>query len=99
MRCHTVASAESASSSSAVDFIAIDSNHRPLGDYYPRAFVYTGTGTYHIELAQGADFVNSGSQNVTMGPTDVVVVRDVFLTAGTTTTFKVIPGSSRSPRR
>jgi len=73
------------------DFIAVDSNRRPLGDYYPRVF---GTGSYVTELAQGSNTLPVGSQSVVMGSTDIAVVRDVFLTAGVRNTFRVVPGNS-----
>jgi len=73
-----------------VEFIATDSLRRPLGDYYPRAPLWSGTGEYQIELAQGTSELWT-SETVTMLSSDVVVVRDVFLTAGVPTTLSVVP--------
>ena len=77
----------------AVDFIAIDSNRRAFGDYYPRVNVFSGSGNYDIQLAQGAQVLAPGSSAIPMGFTDVVAVRDVFLTAGETTTFRATPNN------
>jgi hypothetical protein len=80
--------------SSAVDFIAVDSNYgkRPLGDYYPRVQYYSGAlNSYQIELAQGTDVLNPGASTITMGSGHVVAVRDTYLTAGTPVTLAVNP--------
>ncbi len=87
--------ATSAFGGSTVDFVAVDSNHRPLGDYYPRVNLFSGGGNYQIELAQGANSLGAGgSQAITMGTGDVVAVRDVFLSAGVAVTLRAVPGNS-----
>jgi hypothetical protein len=83
----------SAFGGSTIDFIAVDSNHRPLGDYYPRAYQFSGTGMYQVELAQGTDQVGVGSHTVNMGANDVVLVRDTSLSSGEQTFFRVVPSS------
>ena len=93
-RNQTVSLGSSAFGGSSVDFLAVDSNRRPLGDYYPRVNAFSGTGSYGIELAQGFDQLGAAtSQAVTMGTNDIVVVRDVNLTAGTPVTFTVTAGN------
>ncbi|MGH7774887.1 MAG: CARDB domain-containing protein, partial [Candidatus Binatia bacterium] len=74
-----------------IDFVAVDSNIRPLGDYFPRVLQFSGTGNYQIELAQGTDTLPDGSQTIFMGAGDVVVVRDTFLNAGVPYRFRVMP--------
>jgi hypothetical protein len=81
----------SSAAGTTTDFIAVDSNRRPLGDYYPRTF---GSGGYLVELAQGSNQLPVGTQTLPMGTTEVVAVRDVFLTAGVKNTFRVTPGNS-----
>ena len=81
----------SSATGTTMDFIAVDSNRRPLGDYYPRAF---GTGGYLTELAQGSNQLPVGTQNLAMSSTDVVAVRDVFLPAGVKATLRVTPGNA-----
>ena len=81
----------SSAAGTTTDFIAVDSNRRPLGDYYPRVF---GSGGYLTELAQGSNQLPVGSQNLAMGSTDVVAVRDVFLPAGAKATLRVTPGNA-----
>ena len=87
--------ASSAFGSNAVDFVAVDSNRRPLGDYYPRAYAFSGSGSYQVELAQGSDAIGAGaSQAIAMASTDVVAVRDAFLSAGVPVTFTVTAGNA-----
>jgi len=81
----------SVASGNTIDFIAIDSNRRPLGDYYPRV---NGSGGYVTELAQGSTSLPVGSQSFTMGSSDVAVVRDVFMSAGQKNTIRVVPSNS-----
>jgi hypothetical protein len=88
----TVQLAQSSFGGSVVDFIAVDTNRRPLGDYLPRAYFFAGPGgPYQIELAQGAMVLNAGSSTVTMAAGNVVAVRDAYLTAGTPVTLSVAP--------
>lgn len=84
----------SAYGGSTIDFVAVDSNRRPFGDYYPRVNRFAGSGPYQVELAQGSQVVSPGSTPIAMGAGDVVAVRDVFLGAGTTTTVRVAPTQS-----
>ena len=89
--------ATSNSDDSRLDFVAVDSNYRAVGDaYYPQTNLVKTVGSasgYGIELAQGANQLQSGFQPVTMQPTDVVAVRDVYLTAGTPTRITVTPAN------
>lgn len=79
---------------STIDFVAVDSNHRPLGDYAPRVYLFSGPGgNYQVELAQGTNQLNLGSQVVAMGTNDVVQVRDSSLTVGVPTFFRVAPSN------
>ncbi|MBB5868216.1 hypothetical protein F4553_001595 [Allocatelliglobosispora scoriae] len=89
-RAQTVNLGTSTFGGTTIDFVAVDSNRRPLGDYYPNAFAYSGTGNYQVELAQGFDVLGAAtSQAIAMGTNDVVTVRDVSLTAGVPVTFTV----------
>lgn len=83
----------SAFGGSTIDFVTVDSNHRALGDYYPRAYMYSGTGNYQTELAQGSVQLNSGSQTVFMGTNDVILIRDSIQAAGVPTFFRVVPSN------
>lgn len=78
----------------AINFVAVDSNRRPFGDYYVWAThpVNGPVGTnYQVELAQGRDILGANSsQTVFMGTDDVVVVRDTLLFAGQTVRFLVL---------
>jgi len=79
---------------SYIDFVAVDSNLRAMGDYYPRASAWAGTGNYAIELAHGSVVLNTGSSTLTMYSGNVVAVRDTYLTAGVPVTLTVTPTNS-----
>jgi hypothetical protein len=75
-----------------LDFVAIDSNLRPLGNYSSEVHPYAGSGGYGVELAQGSQVVSanlppSGGFPVALQPIPLyggfLAVRDVYLTAGT----------------
>ena len=91
-RAQTTFLGSSAFGASMVDFVAVDSNLRALGDYYPRAQLWSGYGNYQIELAQGSATLPVGSTTITMASTNVVAVRDTYLTAGVPVTLTVTPG-------
>ncbi|MGH2819642.1 MAG: hypothetical protein ACRDJ5_03200 [Actinomycetota bacterium] len=76
-----------------IDFMAVDSNHRALGDYFPRARVFSGSGNYRIELAQGSNIIGPGTQSMFMDSNDVVMVRDLFLNAGQEVAIKAQPSN------
>jgi hypothetical protein len=93
----TIQLASSAASSSAVDFVAVNSNggKQPLGDFYPRVTKFSGTGTCSVELAQGSStLLAASSHNIPMASTKVVAVRDTTLVANVAVTIKVTPGSA-----
>ncbi|MEV4759236.1 hypothetical protein AB0J86_29635 [Micromonospora sp. NPDC049559] len=88
-RAQTAYLAGSAWGGTTVDFVAVDSNRRALGDYYPRVQNFSGGGGYQLELAQGSQQLPSGASTVAMGSGNVVAVRDVSLTAGVPVTISV----------
>lgn len=81
------------------DFVAVDSNvgRRPYGGYYPKVKTASGEGSYVIELAQGSETLSSTAQTLPVEARDVVVVRDTWLDAGTTYTFRVSPTAAVDP--
>jgi hypothetical protein len=81
---------------SSVDFVAIDSNFRPFGDYQPVVTHTTpSTSEYQIEVAQGRDQIFVGGSDVFfVNQRHFLIVRDVFLFAGQTVTFTAQPTSS-----
>ena len=75
--------------------MAIDSNRRALGDYFPRAFVFGGSGNYICELSQPNIILSANSSStISMGTNNIVLVRDTFLNAGTAVTITVTPSNS-----
>jgi hypothetical protein len=88
---HSVPLGSSLYGGSTVDFVAVDTNRRPMGGYYPRVFAYSGSGQYQIELAQGATILYSGTSTLTIGEQHVVVVRDTYLNAGDPVTISLTP--------
>lgn len=94
-RNQTVSLGSSAWGGSTIDFVAVDSNRRALGDYYPRTYVFAGSGSYGFELAQGAVTLPAAtSTTITMGSANIVLARDAFLTAGVPVTFSVTPSNA-----
>jgi hypothetical protein len=74
----------------AIEFIAIDSLHRPGAYYYPRVDKLSGEGPERIIFAQGSNILFGGtSQDITV---DIAAVRDVQLTAGVPATITLRPG-------
>ncbi|BCJ47049.1 hypothetical protein GCM10010168_34310 [Actinoplanes ianthinogenes] len=80
-----------------VDFVAVDSGKRPLGDYYPvvrRPSSSTGTGDYRIQLAAGHRLLLNGATQAMNGADDVVAVWDYCPSAAATTTVTVTPSDA-----
>jgi hypothetical protein len=76
----------------AVDFVLIDGNHAPSGNYYPSVRQRTGRGQYTIESATHTADLDSGANGTyIMTPDDVVRVWDVSLANGTTYYLSVKP--------
>jgi hypothetical protein len=73
----------------ATDFVAVDSNHRPYGGYFPHVTKESGSGTYRVELAQGNSTFDDDDETVAVSSTDVVIVRDTWLAAGKEYVFGV----------
>jgi hypothetical protein len=82
-----------------VEFVAIDSNLRPFGDYAAwAAHAQASTDQYQIELAQGRDSIGVGqSQTVVLSDQQFVLVRDIFLSAGQSVSLTVIPLNGQNP--
>jgi len=80
--------ANSFTSNQEVEFIAIDSNLRPLDDYYPRVFQFRGPGNYTIEYAAGFTTLQPASSNTFhFDDSHVAAVQDTVLTAGVPVTI------------
>jgi hypothetical protein len=81
-KAHTQLLAGSSYGAGATDFVAVDSNHRPYGGYYPEVVKKgSATGTYRVELAHGSSQLLDGVTEVPVSSTDVVLVRDTYLEA------------------
>lgn len=81
--------------STATDFVAIDSNLRPYGDYYPKVDPFNGFGDYTVELVQGGGPVLVAGSPMTVNlPNDFVSVRDTYLNAGVPVTLTAAPQNS-----
>ncbi|MBT2507852.1 hypothetical protein J7I98_18580 [Streptomyces sp. ISL-98] len=75
------------------DFVAVNSNRREAGDYYPRVSDVSGTGDYRIE-ADETEGIFSGSPTVTLGAGRLAAVWDICLTAGEKATYTVTPSGT-----
>ncbi|MFE7245151.1 hypothetical protein [Streptomyces sp. NPDC057580] len=79
------------------DFVAINSNRRPTGDYYPRVSLISGSGDYRIE-ADETEGIFSGSPTVTMGTDRLAAVWDICPLNGEKATYTVTPsGTDQDP--
>ena len=77
-----------------IDFVAIDTNRRPLGDYYPRVTDFSGGNVYNIELAQGRNILSQASSQTVHMTADMVAVRDTILFAGVPVTISATPSTA-----
>ena len=84
----------------AMDFIVGDFNHNPYGTYDLLAYMYARVGTGDGDLlwdpSQGVITVNGPLISHPAGPSDIVRVWDVFLSAGTTYHFTFTPFSANN---
>jgi hypothetical protein len=94
-RAETTFLSSSILGSTATDFVAIDSNLRPYGDYYPKVNLFNGFGDYTVELVQGGGPVLVAGSPMTVNlPNDFVSVRDTYLNAGVPVTLTAAPQNS-----
>jgi len=62
-----------------VDFLVIDGNHAPTGNYYTTVSAYSGTGNYYTEHATRTDDLDDGTYGpYTMDANQVVRVWDTY---------------------
>lgn len=85
--------ASSTQAAGVTDFVAVNSNRRALGDYYPRVHPVSGSGDYRIE-ADETEGVFDGTPTVTMGAGRLAAVWDVCLPAGERATYTVTPSNA-----
>ncbi|GIH04000.1 hypothetical protein Rhe02_20670 [Rhizocola hellebori] len=79
---------------STVDIVAVDTNRRPMGDYYPQVRLWGGAADYQIQLAQGPAVLNPGNSNIlAMNASSIVQVMDTSLSAGVPVTLRVTPSN------
>jgi hypothetical protein len=78
----------------AVDFIAVDSNHRELDTYFPRIDAVSDVGGgYDIQFAGSGIVLTTQPQEVAMVSNELFAVRDTFLEACKTYRFVLSPGT------
>jgi len=75
------------------DFVAVNSNRRAVGDYYPQVHAVTGTGDYRIE-ADETEGIFAGTPTITMGANRLAALWDICLSAGERATYTVTPSDS-----
>ncbi len=76
---------------STIDYMLIDSNERALGDYYPRAYLFSGSGAYDVEWAAGANILGQTSTLTSFGSGDVIKLWDAFADSGVVNYVRVVP--------
>ncbi|MFD4555562.1 hypothetical protein ACFWP5_14780 [Streptomyces sp. NPDC058469] len=78
----------------AVDFVAIDSNLRPVGDYYPQVVQFAGAVSYYVEYASGFQTLQPASSNTFhLDDSQPAAVQDTDLTAGVPVTISLTEAS------
>ncbi|MEV6511760.1 hypothetical protein AB0M61_37325 [Streptomyces sp. NPDC051642] len=78
----------------AVDFVAIDSNLRPVGDYYPQVVQYAGAVSYYVEYVAGSQTLQPASSNTFhLDDSQPAAVQDTVLTAGVPVTISLTEAS------
>jgi hypothetical protein len=78
----------------AVDFVLVDGNHAPSGNYYTTVSANTGTNNYNIQQAAWTDDVNEGTYGpYSMATSDVLRVWDTVLSGGIKKYFAIKPVS------
>jgi hypothetical protein len=87
---------DSTLSGTVVDFVVLDRNHAPSGNYYPEVREWSGTGNYTIEWAtHSQDTVGTYGPYV-MSPSQVLRVWDSYLAAGVRKYFAIKPVSGNA---
>jgi len=85
----------SASAGQLVDFVAIDSNLRPVGRYFPRVTPIGADSNYHIEYVVSQQMLPPASTSTFhLDATQTVAIRDADLTAGVPVTITATPKST-----
>lgn len=84
--------ATSAGGTGVIDYVAVDGNHR-LGTFYPRAFLYGGTGgAYSVEEFTGnTAFNGSGTTTQSFSAGDVIRPIDLSVGGGVPEYVGVVP--------
>ncbi len=84
---------EDSTTTEAVDYVVIDRNHAPSGDYFLETYRFGGAGgNYPIEYASHTSdtAVEAGSYGpYTMGSNDILRIWDTWIAAGTFKCFRV----------
>jgi hypothetical protein len=83
---------EDSTLSGLLDFVVVDGNHAPSGDYYTTVSAWSGTGNYTIQQATHSTDVGDGTFGpYTMTTSDVLRVWDSLSNNGTRKYFAIRP--------
>ena len=82
----------SSAGGSTIDYVLVDSNRRALGDYFPRAQLWSGSGQYSIGLSGNSTTSGVGVTSTSFGSGDIIEVRDAYVGNGTPEFIRVVPG-------
>lgn len=86
----TVLLESSAFGTGTIDYVLVDGNHL-TGDFFPRAFLFSGSGEYQIEEFTGNNTLGVGSEAGSFSSTDVIQPFDASVSAGQTNYVRVVP--------
>lgn len=88
---------DSTLSGTMLDFVVVDGNHAPTGDYYTTVSAFSGSDNYFIEHAiWELDVMNGTYGPYTISPSNVLRVWDTWLSAGVRKYFAVKPVSGNA---
>ncbi|KAA1420236.1 calcium-binding protein [Nocardioides humilatus] len=80
-------------SGSAIDYVLVDGNHR-TGTFFPRAYLYTGSGAYTIEEVTGNQSIGIGQASFSFAAADIIQPFDVSVAGGQTQYIGIQPSGT-----
>lgn len=86
---------EDSTTSASVDFIVVDANHAPTGNYYTEIYTVTGSGNYRIEFVTSTQMLVSPGRYgpYTLSAGEVLQLWQIDFAAGQRHRIRLVPTS------